>query len=117
MTSLRSALERCYLWNDNERYKINCLLSPGLGRNDLDIEDPTYAPNSHFVYYVAVPVGIGDRYEILATRNTRDGGIGCEPFDPMAGTPPFCNSISCENTAAKFECVGHGPGDYATLKF
>lgn len=63
-------MERCYLMTMD--YK-NCRLNP----NNLDIQDPGTAPNTHFSYAVDPPTpGLPNLflYQITATRNTLDSG-------------------------------------------
>ena len=68
---IRNSIERCYLMTVDYQ---KCLLnSPGPDPNDLDIEDPSTTPGTHFTYKVN-PMGNPFKYRITATRNNLDGG-------------------------------------------
>ncbi|MFP4473836.1 MAG: type IV pilin protein [Candidatus Omnitrophota bacterium] len=67
ISSIRAAMERCYLRNDGSY--SGCQLST------LDIPSPAESSNSHFDYYAGDLSGTdGRHFYISAWRNCRDGG-------------------------------------------
>ena len=68
ITTVRSSMERCYLMNDESYSGCGDL---GTGFNDLDIDDPTDAPNAHFTYSIEAAASA---YTITAQRKAADGG-------------------------------------------
>lgn len=70
---IRNSMERCYLMTmDYKKCRMN---SPGPNPNNLDIQDPGTAPNTHFSYAVDPPdLPNLFLYQIKATRNTLDSG-------------------------------------------
>jgi prepilin-type N-terminal cleavage/methylation domain-containing protein len=98
--TIRVSMERAYLMQGT--YQTISL-------DDLEIDDPTTSPNSHFAYVIG-PYG-KDSYSIIAYRNTLDGG---DNYDSMImfvytmstargepGHPFFCGSD-------RFSSVGIG---------
>ncbi|MBF0384670.1 MAG: prepilin-type N-terminal cleavage/methylation domain-containing protein [Candidatus Omnitrophica bacterium] len=65
MTAIRQSLERCY--NTNNASYERCGLF-----NNLDLENPTTSPNSHFNYIFNGMTN--NTYTIEAQRNAREGG-------------------------------------------
>jgi len=65
LTAIRGALERCYLQKSGTYSGCDDF-------DDLDIDDPALAPNSHFSYSIQSTSDTG--YQIRATRNSTDGG-------------------------------------------
>lgn len=65
-SSIRSAMERCYLQNGANYTVCNSFA------NKLDLEDPGSSPNAHFSYTITSPSAAG--YTIKANRLTNDGG-------------------------------------------
>jgi type IV pilus assembly protein PilE len=56
-----------------ERYYLQRSTYVGVAMGNLDIDDPSNSPNSHFGSYGFSGLG-ATTYTITATRNTRDGG-------------------------------------------
>ena len=69
ISSIRSAMERCYLMNSGSY--MGCAFGPGY--NFLTIDDPATAPNAHFTY--GLPLVSAGSYVIIADRNALDGGV------------------------------------------
>lgn len=63
--ALRGSVERCRLQKGTY---TTCSLS------NLDVADPTLDPDTHFTYLLSIN-GTGDGFTILATRNTKSGGV------------------------------------------
>ena len=66
LNAVRQAMERCYL------QRASYATCDVFG--NLDVEDPSASPNSHFATYVMSGLA-ATTYTITATRNTRDGGV------------------------------------------
>ena len=67
LTSVRSAMERCFLGADGN-------YSSCTNFDVLDMEDPANSPNAHFAYAISGASATG--YTITATRNSVEGGDG-----------------------------------------
>ena len=70
LSTIRGSMERCYLAVSGDY--TNCFLHSSGGTDNLDIDDPDTAPNTHFTYVVSGQGVAG--YTVVATRNSRDGG-------------------------------------------
>jgi len=67
LTSVRSAMERCFLAADGNYANCTNFVA-------LDMEDPATSPNAHFTYVISGASAVG--YTITATRNGIEGGDG-----------------------------------------
>jgi prepilin-type N-terminal cleavage/methylation domain-containing protein len=101
--TIRSAMERCYLLQNGSYYGCHAdgsALAPWEG---IGISSPSLSPNSHFRYRVGVSCldGNCDTFEILARRNTLDGGDGSSVVVMY-----FSNSREC--FGKKIDICGQG---------
>ena len=71
MKVIREAAERCYIMANTGDYSSCNTYS------SIALEDPSSAPNAHFMYILSPGGSAGDAFfRALAFRNTRDGGSG-----------------------------------------
>lgn len=70
IATIRSSLERCYIQKDAS---YSACASATNDLSNLDIDNPSSAPNSHFTYQLYAPAA--NSYFIRAVRNTNESNL------------------------------------------